>query len=284
MRQIKKIHSAEYRPIADLITYSPLPTRNLQQIDPFIFLNHHGFQSYPQNNRGLPFGPHPHRGMETLTFILEGDILHQDSSGHYSIIGPGGAQYMAAGSGLIHAEVSSAEFKEKGGDLEILQLWINLPASKKMTPPRYKGLTKEEIPMLKLNQGKVMAQQLFGNWNEVQGGFEGTFPLNMSTIYLEKNGKFEKKIPSSENIFFYVVRGELLVNSIQVPFRNLVEFANTGEILEVEATEDAILILGHALPLHEPMVAQGPFVMNTQQEIIQAYQDYQDGKFGSWES
>lgn len=284
MRQIKKIHSAEYRPIADLITYSPLPTRNLQQIDPFIFLNHHGFQSYPQNNRGLPFGPHPHRGMETLTFILEGDILHQDSSGHYSIIGPGGAQYMTAGSGLIHAEVSSAEFKEKGGDLEILQLWINLPASKKMTPPRYKGLTKEEIPMLKLNQGKVMAQQLFGNWNEVQGGFEGTFPLNMSTIYLEKNGKFEKKIPSSENIFFYVVRGELLVNSIQVPFRNLVEFANTGEILEVEATEDAILILGHALPLHEPMVAQGPFVINTQQEIIQAYQDYQDGKFGSWES
>lgn len=284
MRQIKKIHSAEYRPIADLITYSPLPSRNLQQIDPFIFLNHHGFQSYPQNNRGLPFGPHPHRGMETLTFILEGDILHQDSSGHNSIIGPGGAQYMTAGSGLIHAEVSSPEFKDKGGDLEILQLWINLPSSKKMIPPRYTGLSRTEIPLLKLDDGKVTAQQLFGTWNGVQGGFKGTYPLHMSTIYLEKNGKFEKKIPSQENIFFYVVRGELLVNSIQVPYRNLVEFANTGETLRVEATEDAILILGHALPLQEPMVAQGPFVMNTQEEIIQAYQDYQNGKFGTWNS
>lgn len=284
MRQIHKIHPAEYRPIADLVTYSPLPTRNLQQIDPFIFLNHHGFQTYPKNNRGLPFGPHPHRGMETLTFILEGDIMHQDSSGHNSIIGPGGAQYMTAGSGLIHAEVSSAEFKEKGGDLEILQLWINLPASKKMTPPRYKGLPKEEIPLLELDNGKVMVQQLFGEWDGVQGGFEGTFPLNMSTIYLEKSGEFEKEIPASENIFFYIVRGELLVNGKQVPFRNLVEFTNSGEKLLVEATEDSILILGHALPFREPMVAQGPFVMNTQQEIYQAYQDYQDGKFGSWES
>lgn len=284
MRQIKKIHSAEYRPIADLITYSPLPSRNLQQIDPFIFLNHHGLQTYPQNNRGLPFGPHPHRGMETLTFILEGDILHQDSSGHNSIIGPGGAQYMTAGSGLIHAEVSSPEFKEKGGYLEILQLWINLPASKKMTPPRYMGLPKEEIPVLELDNGKVMVQQLFGEWGGVEGGFEGTSPLNMSTLHIEKTGKFEKEIPSSENIFFYIVRGELLVNGKQIPFRNLVEFTNSGEKLIVEAIEDSILIFGHALPFREPMVAQGPFVMNTQEEIIQAYQDYQDGKFGTWNS
>lgn len=284
MRQIKKIHSAEYRPIADLITYSPLPSRNLQQIDPFIFLNHHGLQTYPQNNRGLPFGPHPHRGMETLTFILEGDILHQDSSGHNSIIGPGGAQYMTAGSGLIHAEVSSPEFKEKGGYLEILQLWINLPASKKMTPPRYMGLAKEEIPVLSLDDNKVMVQQLFGEWNGVEGGFEGTSPLNMSTLDIEKTGKFEKEIPSSENIFFYIVRGELLVNGKQIPFRNLVEFTNSGEKLIVEAIEDSILIFGHALPFREPMVAQGPFVMNTQEEIIQAYQDYQNGKFGTWNS
>jgi len=125
LRKIKKVHGSEYRPIADLITYSPMPTRSLDMIDPFLFLNHHGFQKCPQNNHGLPFGPHPHRGMETVTFILEGDIMHKDSSGHESVIEAGGVQYMTAGKGLIHTEVSSSEFKKNGGDLEILQLWLS---------------------------------------------------------------------------------------------------------------------------------------------------------------
>lgn len=282
MRLIKKIHKAEYRPIADLVTYSPMPTRSLQQIDPFIFLNHHGFQTYSERNQGLPFGPHPHRGMETVTFILEGDIMHKDSSGHESVIGPGGVQYMTAGSGLIHAEVSSSDFKRNGGDLEILQLWLNLPAAKKMITPNYVGLQQEEIPTLDLDRGKVKIQQLFGEWNGVNGAFEGTFPITMSTIYLEKGGKFEKEIPAEENIFFYIVRGELNVNGTEVMFRNLVEFDNSGQKIEVEALDDSILILGHALPFNEPMVAQGPFVMNTQKQIQEAYADYQAGKFGSW--
>jgi redox-sensitive bicupin YhaK (pirin superfamily) len=283
MKPIKQIHKAEYRPIADLVTYSPLPNGSLQQIDPFIFLNHHGFQTYPERNHGLPFGPHPHRGMETLTFILEGDILHKDSSGHESVIGPGGVQYMTAGSGLIHAEVSSSDFKRKGGALEILQLWINLPAVKKMIPPNYTGLQKEDIPVFELDGGKIKVQQLFGEWNGVKGAFEGTFPLTMSTIHLQKGGKFMRNISSDENIFFYIVRGELKVNGEAIMLRNLVEFSNSGEKIEVEALEDAILILGHALPFHEPMVAQGPFVMNTQQQIYEAYQDYRAGKFGNWE-
>jgi quercetin 2,3-dioxygenase len=283
MRPIKRIHKAEYRPIADLVTYSPLPTRSLEQIDPFIFLNHHGFQTYPERNQGLPFGPHPHRGMETVTFILEGDIMHKDSSGHESVIGPGGVQYMTAGRGLIHAEVSSSEFKRKGGDLEILQLWLNLPAAQKMISPNYIGLQKEEIPGFEMDGGKVKIQQLFGEWNEVKGAFEETFPITMSTIYLEKGGSFEKEIPAGENIFFYIVRGELSVNGEEIMFRNLVEFDNSGETIEVEALEDSILILGHAKPFNEPLVAQGPFVMNTQQQIYEAYQDYQAGKFGTWE-
>lgn len=282
MRSIKKIHKAEYRPIADLVTYSPMPTRSLQQIDPFIFLNHHGFQTYPERNQGLPFGPHPHRGMETVTFILEGDIMHKDSSGHESVIGPGGVQYMTAGSGLIHAEVSSTDFKRNGGDLEILQLWLNLPAAKKMITPNYLGLQQEDIPTFDLDGGKLKVQQLFGEWNGVEGAFEGTFPITMSTIYLEKGGKFEKEISAEENIFFYIVRGELNVNGTEVMFRNLVEFGNSGQKIEVEALEDSILILGHALPFNEPMVAQGPFVMNTQEQIQEAYADYQAGKFGAW--
>lgn len=282
MSQIKKIHPGEYRPIADLITYSPMPTRQLQQIDPFIFLNHHGFQTYPAPNNGLPFGPHPHRGMETVTFILEGDIMHLDSSGHESVIGPGGVQYMTAGRGLIHSEVSSSQFKKNGGDLEILQLWLNLPAKLKMTDPLYVGLQKEDIPSFTLDEGKVTVQQLFGEWNGVKGAFKESFPLTMSTIYMKEGGAFKKQIPASDNIFFYIVRGELKVNGQSVPFRNLVEF-ESGEVdLEVTASSDAILILGHAQPFNEPMVAQGPFVMNTEEEIHQAYEDYRIGKFGTW--
>src|SRR3954471_5039129 len=129
MRTIKAKHNAFYEPVADLITYRAMPTNTVSMnlLDPFIFLNHHGFQQYPPHNNGLPFGPHPHRGFETATFILEGNLVHRDGHSGESIIKAGGVQWMTAGRGLIHAEVSSEEFKEKGGPLEILQLWINLP-------------------------------------------------------------------------------------------------------------------------------------------------------------
>jgi redox-sensitive bicupin YhaK (pirin superfamily) len=279
---IKEIHPASYHPIADLITYNPLPSSKLRQIDPFIFLNHHGFQSYPKNNRGLPFGPHPHRGMETVTFILAGDIMHQDSGGHESVIESGGIQWMTAGQGLIHSEVSSSKFKKEGGDLEILQLWINLPAKLKMTEPRYVGLQKEEINHFELSEGKVSVQMIAGDWDGNQGSFETLSPMFLSTITIAKGGKFNKSIPVGENVFFYIVRGEVKILSEKIPFRNLVEFTNDGGNLSAEASDDAVLILGHAKPFNEPMVAQGPFVMNTQQEIMEAYRDYQQGKFGTW--
>lgn len=281
MRTIKHIHPASYHPIADLITYNPLPSPKLRQVDPFIFLNHHGYQVYPKNNYGLPFGPHPHRGMETVTFIIEGDIMHKDSTGSESVINAGGVQWMTAGSGLIHAEVSSEAFKRNGGPLEILQLWINLPAKLKMTKPRYIGLQKEEITHFELNE-KTRVQLISGHWDSHQGSFETLNPITMSTVYMDKDGKFNKDIPAEENIFFYVVRGKLKVMGEEIPLRNLVEFNNDGDMLHVEAKEDSILLLGHAKPLNEPMVAQGPFVMNTQQEIMEAYRDYQLGKFGTW--
>ena len=135
MRKIVAIHDAVYEPIADLKTYRALPNASIKHIDPFLFLNHHGPQIYPPNNHGLPFGPHPHRGFETVTFILDGDIYHKDSGGNQGTIVPGGVQWMTAGSGLIHSEISSESFKERGGKLEILQLWVNLPARHKLAKP-----------------------------------------------------------------------------------------------------------------------------------------------------
>lgn len=282
MRKIKHIHKGEYRPIADLITYSPMPTANLQQIDPFIFLNHHGPQVYPKNNNGLPFGPHPHRGMETVTFILEGDIMHKDSGGHESVIEAGGIQYMTAGKGLIHAEVSSDQFKKEGGNMEILQLWLNLPAKHKMTEPKYVGLQKEEIPVVELDGGKVKAQVVLGEFSGTKAPLQSFTNINFATLYLEEGAKISLNIPAEQNIFFYVVRGKVNVNEAEAAKIHLVEFDNEGSKVEVVAHEKSIILFGQATPFKEPMVAQGPFVMNTQQEIMEAYQDYQNGKFGTW--
>ncbi|WP_143962522.1 pirin family protein [Litoribacter populi] len=283
MRKIKQIHPAEFRPIADLITYSPMPTQSLQHLDPFLFLNHHGHQNYPKGNNGLPFGPHPHRGMETVTFILDGDISHKDSSGYESVIEAGGVQWMTAGKGLIHAEVSSERFKKEGGPLEILQLWVNLPAKHKMASPNYIGLQKDKIHSFTYpNDEKVTIQMLAGDWDGHKGAFDTLNPISISTIHMKDGGQFEKEIPADENIFFYVVRGTVNINGTEVRFRNLVEFAREEGKLNITANEDAVVILGHAKPFDEPIVAQGPFVMNSQQEIMEAYQDYQQGKFGQW--
>jgi redox-sensitive bicupin YhaK (pirin superfamily) len=283
MRTIKKIHEAVYSPIADLITYRALPTQSVEYIDPFLFLNHHGPQVYPSNNNGLPFGPHPHRGMETVTFILTGDIAHKDSSGHESVIKEGGVQWMRAGRGLIHAEISSDEFKQQGGQLEILQLWVNLPAKLKMADPFYIGKQQAEIPLLQFNEGKISAQLISGEWKDVKGAFESTTGVFLSVITFKPGAELEVSIPAAHNIFFYVISGELNVNGTTVRSLHLAEFGNNSDVLTIESKVSSVLLLGHAMPFNEPVVSQGPFVMNTQQEIMQAYQDYRTGKFGTWE-
>src|SRR5215210_1051631 len=166
MKIIKGLHSAARADIGELVTYQALPAPGLavEQVEPFIFLNHHGPQVYPPGNGGLPFGPHPHRGFETVTFILAGDLLHKDSGGYESLIRAGGVQWMTAGRGLIHAEVSSEEFKAEGGPVEMLQLWVNLPARLKMTEPRYTGLQREGIPTVETDGGRVELSVVSGSW------------------------------------------------------------------------------------------------------------------------
>lgn len=276
------IHEAEYRPIDDLITYSPLPSTSIQQVDPFLFLNHHGPQHYAPKNNGLPFGPHPHRGMETVTFILEGDIMHKDSDGHESVITSGGVQWMTAGKGLIHAEVSSDEFKKEGGDMEILQLWLNLPARLKMTKPSYKGLQKEQIPVIPLDHRNTVMNLVSGRYKEINGAFKSDTNVFLSTLDFKEGGRFEADIPLDQNIFLYVVRGTFNMNGKTVEALHLVEFINDDEKVTMVAETDGIIIFGHARPFNEPVVARGPFVMNTDREIQEAYQDYYQGKFGHW--
>jgi redox-sensitive bicupin YhaK (pirin superfamily) len=221
--------------------------------------------------------------METVTFILDGDIMHKDSEGHESVIRAGGVQWMTAGRGLIHAEVSSKEFKEKGGGMEILQLWLNLPSRLKMTDPHYIGLQKEDIPSLSLDEGKVIVNLISGNWDGNKGAFKSLIDVQLNTIYFKTGGKLDIKVPEENNIFFYVIRGKLNVNGKEIQALQLAEFENDSEDIHIEAGEESVLLFGHARPLNEPVVAQGPFVMNTEQEIREAYNDFRMGKFGSWE-
>jgi len=282
MRSIKKIHDAEYSVIKDLKTWSPIPNPSLDQIDPFLFLNHHGPQEYPPANNGLPFEPHPHRGMETVTFILDGDIAHQDSDGNKSVITAGGVQWMTAGKGLIHAELSSEQFKREGGKLEILQLWLNLPKKYKAKEPYYRGLQEPDIPTITLDDGKVHLNLVSGHCDHAEGAFESITDVFLSNVEFQQDGKLSLNIPTDRNIFFYVIRGQLKVNGTNVDKRQLVEFENDDKSVRVVANQESILLFGHAKPLNEPVVARGPFVMNTEGEVRQAYLDYQQGKFGEW--
>ena len=283
MRKIKKIYKAVSAPMGDLVTYRALPTREVEYIDPFLFLNHHGPQVYKPGNNGLPFGPHPHRGFETLTFILDGDIMHQDTGGGQDVIEAGGVQWMTAGSGLIHAEVSSEKFKKEGGPLEILQLWFNLPAKHKMAKPNYIGLQKSEIPVVTEDNGKVKVNVISGSWDDTKGPIPSLSDIHMASIELQAGGSFSTTIASDRNIFFYVVRGAVNVNGEKAAKLQLVEFMNDGEELKVEALEDSYILLGHAKPFNEPVVSHGPFVMNTEEEIHEAFRDYQAGKMGVWQ-
>jgi redox-sensitive bicupin YhaK (pirin superfamily) len=278
-KTIKRAHPAMRDDIGDLTTRRPVPGRDVEQIDPFLFLNHHGPQVYAPHNRGLPFGPHPHRGFETVTFILTGELAHRDSAGHESIIKEGGIQWMTAGSGLVHAEISPQEFMRKGGPLEILQLWVNLPPRLKMTPPRYLGLQRDEIPAIATPDGLGRVNLVSGEYLGRKGAMQPLLDIFMSTVELEAGARVEFPGVGKRNVFLYVARGSVKVAGQAAPEWHLIELSDAGDSVEIEAGSNTALLFGHAEPIGAPVVAYGPFVMNTREEIMQAIHDYQAGKF-----
>lgn len=278
-KPVLRLHGAYRDDIGDLVTRRPIPSRELNNIGAFLFLNHHGPQTYAPNNRGLPFGPHPHRGFETVTFILEGELAHRDSAGHESIIEAGGVQWMTAGSGLVHEEVSPERFKRSGGPMEILQLWVNLPARLKMTAPAYTGVQQDAIPAIETDEGRATVNLISGDWQGRTGPIASLTRIFMTTLDLKPEGRVVFEGLGGRDIFFYVARGDVAVNGVDAAKWQLVEFGE-GDLIDIEATTDSVVLFGHAEALREPIVAHGPFVMNTVQEIHQAYADYQAGKFG----
>jgi redox-sensitive bicupin YhaK (pirin superfamily) len=278
LRTIARLHPALRDDIGDLVTRRPVPGPGIARVGAFLFLNHHGPQVYPPNSHGLPFGPHPHRGFETVTFIVEGELAHRDSGGHESIIGPGGVQWMTAGRGLVHEEVSPEAFKRRGGAMEILQLWVNLPARLKMTEPRYVGVQGDGIPAITAGDG-ARVNLISGEFGGRKGPIESLTGVFMTTDELKAGSRVRFDGLKGRDVFLYVVRGAIAIGGLKAPAWNLVELGD-GEALEIEAPEDTLLLFGHAEPIDEPVVAYGPFVMNSEAEIRQAFADYRAGKFG----
>lgn len=278
LRTVKEIIPAGRDDIGSLVTRRPLPSRGLPDLDPFLFLNHHGPQNYPQNNSGLPFGPHPHRGFETVTFIIEGSLSHHDTGGGESIVTTGGVQWMTAGRGLVHAELSPEAFKREGGPLEILQLWVNLPATLKMTEPRYIEVPAKAIDNIALAKGVNFKAVSGSDASPVQPHYD----ITLGTLAFEAADDIEIPIPSAHEILFYTIRGQVTLNGSEVPEWHLARLNRDGDAIQIDTSSDALILFGHAEPFGEPIVSHGPFVMNSAEEIRQAIIDYKDGKFGTF--
>lgn len=284
MRKVLRMHKAERDDIGDLVTYRVLPSSTIgaAQFEPFLFLNHHGPQVYPPRNRGLPFAPHPHRGFETVTFIRTGELTHRDSGGYESVIKAGGVQWMTAGSGLIHEEVSSNEFKASGGEVEMLQLWVNLPSSLKMTKPAYTGMQRADIKVLDLAAAGGTVQIISGEWLGTKANYQSITSVNAAALELNAHVELEVPVPSDQRIFCYVVQGQVTVNNHDMSDHNLIELEVGEGSVKLHALTKACVFFATAKPIREAIVSHGPFVMNTKEEIHQAILDYQAGKFGVW--
>ena len=274
-RTIRSLHSAVRDDIQDLVTRRPLPGPGLPQVDPFLFLNHHGPQTYPANNRGLPFGPHPHRGFETVTFILAGSLAHLDSGSGASVVEAGGVQWMTAGSGLVHAELSPDEFKRSGGPLEILQLWVNLPARLKMTDPAYVPVSSTDMAGNTPGDG-VSIRTVSGT---PDSPIRSLTDVMLAIVSIEPGGRATLPAPSERNVLFYTIDGEAEIGQREVP-RHTLAHLTEGDRIEISSKSGCRILFGHASPIGEPVVAHGPFVMNSEAEIAQAVRDYQAGRFG----
>lgn len=261
------------------------PTPGLDDIDPFLLLDHLGPVEFaPGQATGFP--DHPHRGFETVTYVLEGAMEHRDSQGNHGIIGAGDVQWMTAGSGLVHSEMPGAALHEKGGRLHGFQLWVNLPKSAKMTPPRYQEIAAARLPIAGTPSKDVQVKVIAGESLGKHAAIETRTPITYLHFTLQPGASVEQPIPAVYNAFAYVIDGSGAVGPHATPAveGQLAVFAKDGESVQLANPADAkapfnVLLIGGA-PLGEPVARYGPFVMNTKAELYQAFEDFRSGRMG----
>ncbi len=260
----------------------PIPTNNVDQVDPFILLHHHAGTIKPDTNpKTSGVGPHPHRGFSPVTFIYKGSTHHRDSRGNDSVVHEGGAQWMNAGMGIIHSERPSKEMAQNGGETEIIQLWVNTPKAHKMDQPDYQAIDKEDAPVLNALEGEGELRIISGVIAGIQGPVKSKLPITSAMGNLKAGSKFSLDIPVGHNAMIYLLDGSLKVDGHGlVDALNLVTFKEGTEKVSFTATEDTRILYLTGKPIEEPIESYGPFVMNNQTEIMEAMRDYQMGKMG----
>jgi redox-sensitive bicupin YhaK (pirin superfamily) len=284
------------RPVVEIITSErtlegggfpvrrPFPTARLMQVDPFLLLDHLGPVTWgPGEGIGAP--DHPHRGFETVTYLLSGEMQHKDSAGHSGSLRPGDVQWMTAGAGVVHSELPSDAFMKNGGTLQGFQVWVNLPARDKMIPPRYQDIPASRIPEAASADGKVKVRVIAGESLGVSAVIETRTPILYLHFTLAPGAAILQPVPEGYNTLAYVIRGELRAGDEGRVVREgqMARFGGGDAVrlaVDDKTTEPADLLLLGGVPLNEPVERYGPFVMNTRQEIVQAIRDYNEGRLG----
>ena len=261
-----------------MIVTRPFPTERLDRLDPFLLLDRMGPVTHgPGEAKGAP--DHPHRGFETVTYILDGAIEHEDSRGNRGRIGAGDVQWMTAGSGVMHSELPSEEIRRNGGRMHGFQLWVNLPKRDKMMKPRYQELRAAEIPTATSDDGKVHVTVIAGESLGTRASIDTRTPIMYLHVRLEAGASFTQRVPENFNAFAFVIGGEATVGDRAARENDMVLFGD-GDSVTITSSGGAEMLLIGGVPLNEPVARYGPFVMNTVGEIRQAMLDYQNGRFG----
>jgi quercetin 2,3-dioxygenase len=243
---------------------------------PFLLFDYAAPRYFGPSNIQRGVGQHPHKGFETVTIAIKGKVEHKDNHGNNGIIGKGDVQWMTAGSGIMHQEFLETEFNETGGEFSMVQLWVNLPAKEKLTKPKYQEILKSNIPVVNINGNLVSV--IAGEFQAAQGPANTFSPINMYTLDLVSDLGFS--FPEEFTTMILVLEGSAQVNDSNIPVNHLVTFEKTGETVECKTDSKAKLLVLSAEPLNEPIAHYGPFVMNTQREIMEAIDDFNAGKFG----
>jgi redox-sensitive bicupin YhaK (pirin superfamily) len=281
-RNVKKYTSLQHFNVGPFKVKQPLPNDELSQVSPFILLHHGGPDHHAPGAIKARLSPHPHRGFEPVTFLFNGKIHHKDSTGSEGLLQTGDVQWMTAGSGIIHSEGPSAEFAKEGGEMEIIQLWVNLPRDQKMTKPKYQDIKKETIPVVEDNGFTLNV--VAGDYKNVKGPASTFSPITAMMVYFKKDATTTIEVPSSYNAMVYVLDGSVESNGTVLERFNLGVAGPEGDSIELKAKTDGKLLFLAGEPINEPVVSYGPFVMNYPGEIKQAILDYETGKMGVLES
>jgi len=264
-------------PVKSIFSYGDIA----EEMSPFLLMDYAGPANFAPTSRKLGVGQHPHRGFETVTIVHEGGVAHRDSSGGGGTIGPGDVQWMTAASGLIHEEYHSPEFAKKGGAFEMIQLWVNLPAKDKMTAPGYQSITADRIPDVELPRTAGTTRIIAGQYAGASGPPRTFTPMNVWDLRLKAGHRVSFDLPAGQTTALFLRRGAIRLgerNSVRAT--ELAVMERGGDRLEFEVTEDAMLLLLNGEPINERIVGYGPFVMNSQDEIAQAINDFNSGRFG----